>query len=167
MIFRKASCRDIQEILKIIEEAKVSISELGIDQWQNGYPNRQILEDDISNGNSYVLLKDNIIIGTVAIIFGNENAYETIYDGQWLSNKDYATLHRIAIHSDHKGFGFASVVYNEAKRICLNSGIHGIRIDTHEGNIPMQRSLSKSGFEYCGIVFLEDGSKRLAYESLF
>ena len=30
MVFRKASCRDIQEILKIIEEAKVSISELGL-----------------------------------------------------------------------------------------------------------------------------------------
>ncbi len=167
MVFRKASCRDIDDILNIIDEAKLSIRELGIDQWQNGYPNRQILEDDISNGNSYVFLKDNAIIGTVAIIFGNEKAYETIYDGQWLGNGDYATIHRIAIHSDHKGYGFASVIYDKAKRICLNSGIHSIRVDTHEGNLPMQRSLAKNGFNYCGIVFLEDSSKRLAYEILF
>ena len=42
-----------------------------------------------------------------------------------------------------------------------------IRIDTHEDNKPMRRFLEKCGFKFCGIIYLEDGSKRLAYEKLF
>ena len=45
-----------------------------------------------------------------------------------------------------------------------------IRIDTHEGNLPMQRALEKSGFARCGTIFLkggaEDGDPRIAFEKL-
>ena len=39
-----------------------------------------------------------------------------------------------------------------------------IRIDTHRDNIPMQKALSKAGFSYRGIIYLESGAERLAYE---
>ena len=39
-----------------------------------------------------------------------------------------------------------------------------LRIDTHEKNIPMQRCLAKNGFARCGIIYLEDGDPRIAYQ---
>ena len=42
----------------------------------------------------------------------------------------------------------------------------GIRVDTHEGNIPMRKMLEKQGFVYCGVIHLADGSPRVAYQYL-
>lgn len=42
--------------------------------------------------------------------------------------------------------------------------IDSIRIDTHRDNKPMQHLLNKNGFRYCGIIYLEDGDERLAYQ---
>ena len=39
-------------------------------------------------------------------------------------------------------------------------------MDTHEDNISMQRLLEKNNFKYCGIIYLEDGNKRIAFEKL-
>ena len=55
--------------MKILKQAQNYLREQGIDQWQNNYPNKWVIKKDIDNNNSYVLLKDNIIIGTVAVIF--------------------------------------------------------------------------------------------------
>lgn len=41
-----------------------------------------------------------------------------------------------------------------------------LRIDTHEDNKVMQHVLEKYGFVRCGIVYVSDGSPRIAYELL-
>lgn len=39
-----------------------------------------------------------------------------------------------------------------------------MRIDTHENNKVMQHLIKKNGFQECGIIYVEDGSPRIAYE---
>ena len=39
-----------------------------------------------------------------------------------------------------------------------------LRIDTHRDNRIMQHLIRKHGFTYCGIIWLQDGTERLAYE---
>lgn len=39
-----------------------------------------------------------------------------------------------------------------------------LRADTHRDNLPMQRVLEKAGFSLRGVIYVEDGSERLAYE---
>ena len=51
----KTSKKDIDRVMVIIGEARQSIGKLGIDQWQYGYPNREIIKDDVSKGFSYVV----------------------------------------------------------------------------------------------------------------
>ena len=166
MEFRKAVETDINNIMDIIRQAQAYFRQQGIDQWQNNYPNYETIKNDIANEYGYVLLKDNIIVGTVAIIFDGEKSYETIYNGKWLYDGPYATIHRIAVHSQYKGLGLGSVILKNVEDICLNRGVKSIRVDTHEDNLSMQRLLQKNKFEYCGIIYLEDNSKRLAFEKL-
>lgn len=165
--FRKAVETDIDSILNIIRHAQAYFKEQGIDQWQNGYPNYETIKSDIDNQYGYVLLKDRDIVATVALIFDGEKSYETIYEGSWISSEEeYATIHRIAVHSDYKGLGLGSIIINKIEDICSSRGINSIRVDTHEDNLSMQRLLYKNGFKYCGIIYLEDNSKRLAFEKL-
>ena len=50
--------------------------------------------------------------------------------------------------------------------MCLQSDIYSIKVDTHKQNESMKKMLSNNGFQYCGIIFLEDGSERVAYEKV-
>ena len=55
MNFRKSTFNDVDRILEIIEKAKIELRKLDLDQWQNGYPNREVIENDVKLGISYVL----------------------------------------------------------------------------------------------------------------
>ena len=164
MEFRKSTKSDIANIISIIKQAQVYFKEERIDQWQNNYPNAETINNDIYRNESYVLLKDNKIVATAAISFDGEKTYDTIYDGQWLSNNEFAVIHRIAVDNSRKGSGLSSEIIKQVEQLCLDKGINSIKIDTHEENIPMQNLLKKNDFKYCGIIYLEDGNKRIAFE---
>ena len=166
MEFRMADYKDIDDIMNIIFKAQENFRNKKIDQWQNNYPNHEIIREDIKNKNSYVLLKDGIIIGTVYLSFNEEPTYKKIYKGQWLSNGQYAVIHRMAVDSEYKGLGLASLMMKYMEDICLSKNIHSIKVDTHSENLSMQRSLEKNGYKYCGIIYLEDGNERVAFEKL-
>jgi len=166
MELRKSSKSDVENIMKIIHQAQDYFKKNGIDQWQNNYPSEDTILHDINNKISYVLIKDDKIVGTAAISFDKESTYDIIYDGNWISNDKYAVIHRIAIDNEHKGLGLASIILKNVEDMCINKNIKSIKIDTHEQNLSMQKLLKKSGFKYCGVIYLEDRSKRLAFEQV-
>jgi ribosomal protein S18 acetylase RimI-like enzyme len=166
MEFRKAVEVDVNSIMNIIKQAQDYFKEQGINQWQNNYPNVETVKNDISNKDGYVLVKDNMVVGTVTVIFGEEKNYKSIYDGKWMSNHKYAVIHRIAVDSNNKGLGLSSVILKNIEEICLNMGVHSIRVDTHKENMSMLKLLEKNGFQYCGIIYLEDNSERIAFEKI-
>lgn len=166
MKFRKSVKTDIYDILKIIKQAQDYFKENGINQWQNNYPNIETITCDIENENSYVLLKDDTVIATTAVIFDGEETYESIYDGRWLTSDRYATIHRIAVDNSYKGLGISSEIIRYIEKICRDKNIFSIKIDTHEENESMKNLLKKNNFEYCGVIYLNDGSKRIAFEKL-
>lgn len=164
--FRKSVKEDINYIMDIIKQAQAYLREKGIPQWQNGYPNSEIISRDIEDNNSYVLVRDGRIVGTAVISFEGEKTYDCIYNGQWLSDKPYAVIHRIAVDSSLKGQGFAAVILAEAEKLCLKRSVHSLKVDTHEKNLSMQTLLKKNGYIYCGIIYLEDKSERVAFEKV-
>lgn len=166
MKFRKAVETDIKYTMNIIKQAQNYFKEQGIDQWQDNYPNIETIKNDVNNGESYVLLKENNIVATVAVSFNGEKNYETIYEGKWLTSGEFAVIHRIAVDNSYKGLGLASEIIKSVEKLCLNNEVHSIKIDTHEENMSMQNLLKKNGFKYCGIIYLEDKSERIAFEKI-
>lgn len=164
MNFRKSVKSDITHIIRIIKQAQQYFKEHGINQWQNNYPNEDVIYNDIVKKHSYVLENDGNIIATSVISFEREKTYDNIYDGQWITDGQYAVIHRIAVDNAYKGLGISHKIIKYAEEICIEKGVRSIRVDTHEQNIPMQKLLKKNGFKYCGIIFLEDSAKRVAFE---
>lgn len=162
MDIRLAFPNEVGPIMTIIEGAKEVIAAYGSDQWQDGYPNADVIIEDIIKGQGYVALVDNQIVAYTAVIYGNEEAYNAIYEGQWLNdNKDYITFHRIAVAKDSQGQAIAQTF--------LQGLIEGhdqtdFRCDTHEKNLAMQHIMTKLGFTYCGKVPL--AGVRLAYQKI-
>ena len=166
MEFRKSIKSDLDNIMIIIKEAQKYFKENNIDQWQDNYPNEETILNDINNETSYVLVKDNNIVATASISFEEEKTYKNI-DGNWLTNDRYVVIHRNAVSNDYKGLRLSSTILDNAKALALKNSIHSIKIDTHKDNKAMQRVLKKNNFTYCGIIYLEDNSERIAFEKTF
>jgi RimJ/RimL family protein N-acetyltransferase len=167
MEFRKAAASDVEDIMKIIKQAQAYFKENCVNQWQNNYPNNETIKNDIDKGYGYVLEDNGEIIGTVAVCFNGEKTYDIIYGGEWISSGEYAVIHRMAVDNAYKGAGLSSVIIKHIENICLDKGVHSIKIDTHSENTSMQRVIKKNNFEYCGIIYVEDKSSRLAFEKIF
>lgn len=166
MQFQRAKLEHLGQIMEIIGEAQAFFRQNGIDQWQDGYPNREVIVGDIAAGNSYVVLQAGEVAATAALVFGGDPNYAEIYEGRWLSSLDYGALHRIAVRSKYKGQGVAALIIEEMVTLCLERGVGSMRGDTHRDNLPMQRMLQKNGFTPCGVIFLADGSPRVAFERI-
>ena len=167
MIFRKTTYADIPTVLTIIKQAQHYLKSQQIDQWQNGYPNEPSLAADIDHGYSYVMEENGTIVGTLALIFDPEPTYTHIYEGTWKTTDTcYATLHRVAVADEWKGMGIAGKMLAKVEQICHTHSVSSIRMDTHRENLSMQRMMQKNGFVYCGVIYLEDGAKRLAFEKM-
>ena len=164
LALRYTKLEDIERVMEIIKQAQQYFKEKGINQWQNGYPNAKVIENDIKNGHSFVLIKNNKIVGTIAISFEGEATYNKIFEGAWKSNDNYAVIHRIAVDQELKGIGLSSEMIKQTELMCNKKSVRSIKVDTHEDNQAMQRSLIKNGFDYCGVIYLADGSKRVAFE---
>ncbi len=160
--FRKATATDILKIWAIIQQAIVRRKNDGSQQWQDGYPNEDVIKQDITKGIGYVLIDDNIVAGYAAILFNDEPAYEQL-KGTWLTNGDFAVVHRVAISDDYLGKGLAQKIFLFAEDLAKGNKIFSIKVDTNFDNIPMLKILEKLGYTYCGEVTFRS-SFRKAFE---
>ena len=160
MIIRKSTHGDLPAIQEIYVNAKAFMRENGNpNQWKGDYPNAFDAEQDIKDGIGYVCEENGEILGVFAFKIGVEPTYNTIYDGKWQNDLPYAFMHRIAVL--HHGKGVVDFCINECFKVFPN-----LKIDTHRDNIPMQKCLCRNGFRPCGIIYLENGDERIAFQKI-
>ena len=164
---RKTEVREFDALMPIFDEARTTIASLGINQWQNGYPNRTVIMADIEKSQSYCVLLDGEICGTFALITDGEPTYNEIFDGEWLTGdgrEHYFAIHRVAISVKHRGRGISTAIIEFCAERAREAKKASLRIDTHAGNVVMRKMLEKHSFSHCGDIRLESGDERVAYE---
>ena len=160
MKIRLSNENDIELILRLYDDAREFMKMTGNPtQWKNGGPNKQTLVADIIEGASYVVECDGEILATFYFRIGEDPTYCNIYNGEWLDISPYAVIHRVVVSGNARGKGISSFIFNECFKKYPN-----IKIDTHKDNLPMQKALSKSGFVRCGVIYLENGDERIAFQ---
>ena len=160
MLIRKTVEADLEQIGEIYKNAKKFMRETGNpQQWNTGRPNIETAREDMEKGIGYVAEENGEILAVFMFSIALDPTYAKIYDGAWLSDAPYGVIHRIAVAK--QGQGIVGKCINECFAHCQN-----LRMDTHRDNLPMQRALLKHGFQYCGIIHLENGDERLAYQKI-
>ncbi len=156
-MIRRATAEDLPEILRVYAAARAYMKANGNpNQWGDSHPAQPLLEEDIRLGRLYVDDTDGVH-GVFALVFGEDPTYAVIEGGRWLNDAPYATIHRIAADGEKPGVFGRSIAFCRAQ--CGN-----LRIDTHHDNRTMQHLVEKAGFARCGIIYVEDGSPRIAYQ---
>ena len=157
-VIRRSRPEQLDEIMEIYAGARTFMAEHGNPtQWGITHPTREMVEGDIEKGLGYVCMAGDRIAAVFHYRLGEDATYRVIEDGNWLNDRPYGVVHRIASAGIAKG----------AASYCLEWALEqsgNLRIDTHRNNAVMQSLLKKLGFTYCGIIHVEDGSERLAYQ---
>ena len=154
---RTARPGDLKRIEEIYAYARRFMAQTGNpNQWGNKNPPTEQLVEDIRERNLFVVEDSGGIHGVFYFWIGEDPTYQIISEGSWLSDQTYGTIHRIA--GDGAGGIFAA-----ALGFCRRQISH-LRIDTHHDNLVMQHVVEKHGFQRRGIIYISDGSPRIAYE---
>ena len=160
--FRKASTSEIPQIWIILQQAIARRKKDGSNQWQDGYPNPEVIKNDIDKNAGFVLTEGDTIIGYSALLINDEPAYEKI-EGKWLTNGDFIVFHRVAISETHLGKGLAKKLLGFIEEFAISNDIYSVKADTNFDNFAMIAIFEKMGYSYCGEVHFR-GSARKAYE---
>lgn len=170
---RRAESADMDALLDILEQAKAYLRESGVDQWQEGYPNREALAADIEAGRGWLFecVDNGEIAGYECVAMTPEVCYREI-DGAWLTEgENYAVIHRAMAAARYRGTRLAAEMFSFAAELAAGMGRLSVRVDTHRDNKAMNRLCEKQGFTYCGVVDLglvdpASDSLRNAYEKI-
>ncbi len=158
MEIRKALLEEIPEVMKIYEKAREFMTEHGNPtQWMNGYPSKEIVTEDCINGELYVCVSEEKLAGVFMFTMRPDLTYKEIFQGKWLNDNPYGTMHRMASSGIKKGVSSFCLKWCFEK--CGN-----VRGDTHEDNYVMQNVFEKNGFKRCGIIYTADQTPRIAYQ---
>jgi hypothetical protein len=102
--FRKATTSEIPVIWNILQQAIARRKQDESEQWQDGYPNLQSVQNEVEKGQGFVLTEGETLIGYSAVIINDESEYAKI-KGEWLSNDDFVACHRVALSENYLGKG--------------------------------------------------------------
>lgn len=164
---RKATLDDLDTVWDIIKNAKKLLKEDGSDQWQNGYPTRLSMEQDIESESCYLLIYGGKVVGTGTLMLQGDTHYAYIVDGKWNhAGHPFATINRIAITSGYRGKHFANYIMSTLISFAYMNGVRNIRISTHEKNARVHSLVLSFGFIKRGKVYTgpTDKDLRNAYE---
>lgn len=159
LTIREARAADIPAILPVLEAARgIMVASGNTSQWQAGYPAAGDILRDIARGGGFVVLEGERIVAYFAFLPSPEPTYSVIYGGRWLDDtRPYHVIHRLASYPEVHGIFRTVLDWCSARE-------ENLRIDTHRDNHIMQRVIAAAGFTCCGIIWLTDGTERLAYE---
>lgn len=163
-IFRRAEVTDLPVIEKILKDAVARMLAEGKQQWNESYPNAVHVLADIARDVAFVLEAGGEVVAYGAVVLDGEPAYDDL-EGEWLSDLEYVVVHRIAVSQKAQGNGVGARFMKAVEFYAAEKGIGSFRIDTNFDNFAMLRLIEKCGFEYCGEVKYERGSRK-AFEKL-
>lgn len=163
-----ANNTDLNGIMEIVKDAQIHLAAQQIDQWQNGYPNEAVMKQDLANKESYVVKDERATLMGIAMFTTRREPTYSAIDGAWLTaeNSVYGVIHRMAVSNNFRKRGVAKFIFKTCEQKLADGKIESMRIDTHEQNTEMQALLKYLDYVYCGVILLENGDRRLAFEKI-
>lgn len=132
MKIEKAHISDLEHLLSITKSCAKFMIENGIFQWNEHYPSNEVLLNDINLNQLWKLVENNLIIGLIVLTEVEDKEYKSV---KWLTeNENNLYVHRLAIHPNFQGKGFAQKLMNFAENYAIENIYNSIRLDTFSQN---------------------------------
>jgi len=152
---RKANIEDINIVVDIYKKAINAMEENGIFQWDNIYPNEEILQEDIQKNQMFLGEIDGKI---VSIFVLNQEFDEEYKNGNWNYWRcSFVVIHRFCINANFQNSGIGTKTMNIIEEISKENNIETIRLDTFSLNPYALKMYKKLGYINVGEVLWRKG----------
>lgn len=156
-MIRKATFTDIDAVLTLTKACANHMINNNIFQWNENYPSRMAFENDVERNELSVLIEENEVVGCVVISTHMDEEYHPI---NWMtSNEKNLYIHRLAVHPNHQGKGFAQQLMDYAENFAIENGFHSIRLDTFSKNHRNQKFYELRGYQRLGTIYFPKQSE--------
>ena len=155
MEFRPATIGDLDALVSLYGAATQDMREKGIDQWDEYYPDREILAEDVESGDMTLGLLD----GRLACAWVVNREYEPEYElGAWEHTEgDFCVLHRLCVNPQLQGRGLARQAMARMEKNARDQGFDSVRLDVFSQNLHAQRLYERLGYRRTGEVRFRKG----------
>ena len=155
MEFRTATIDDLDVLVALYGAATQDMLRQGIDQWDEYYPDREILTEDVESGDMTLGLLD----GEPACAWVVNREYEPEYvSGAWEhTGGDFCVLHRLCVNPELQGRGLARQAMARMEKNALDKGFDSVRLDVFSQNLHAQRLYERLGYKRTGEVRFRKG----------
>ena len=160
-MIRKASLKDIDKLLEITKACATQMITQNIFQWNEFYPNKEAFLNDVKRSELYVLELENMIIGCITISTFMDEEYISV---SWLTpNANNIYIHRLAIHPNHQGKGYAQKLMDYAEIYAKKNVYTSVRLDTFSQNPKNLKFYDLRGYKRLEGIYFPRQSDHLFY----
>lgn len=121
----------VSSVMEVIHACIHTMRQTGIFQWDEIYPNREQIEEDVRARSLYVALEKGNCCGAVCLNEKQEKAYRQV---EWCGSKPVLVVHRLCVDPAFQGLGIAGQLMDYAEDLALQRRYASIRLDAYAGN---------------------------------
>ena len=130
--FQKAMLNDLDNIYQIYVDAIAEMNRNSIPQWDERYPDREILNEDIAKGELFVGFIDDKIASAYVV---NAECDEQYVNGSWeFPQAKFYVIHRLCVNPKFQNKGIGTLVMRHIEESLKAEGIESIRLDAFSQN---------------------------------
>lgn len=145
--------QDLDEILELSRSCARKMNEMGIHQWHEDYPSREVFESDLEQKELYCYKEGNEIAGVITL---NEKVDDSYHNINWkIESGKHLVVHRLAVHPKFQGRGIAKKIMDFAEQKAKNENYSSIKLDAYSLNEINLSFYKKRGYEKLGQIYLE------------
>ncbi len=146
--YSKANINQLDKIFELYSAAIENMEKQNIHQWDEIYPDKEILRQDILKEQMYIGKIDN----NIAVCFVlNEECDEEYKNGKWnYPDSKFCVIHRLCVNPEFQNQGIASKTMDYIEKICKKAGYDSIRLDCFTENPYSQKLYNKAGYTITG-----------------
>jgi ribosomal protein S18 acetylase RimI-like enzyme len=148
MRIEQAGLRDAPRVMELITLCTEHMRADGIDQWDDVYPNLQIVEDDARAGALFVAREDVTCVASVCLSDVQPEEFRPLpwrYEGVPI-----LVIHRLCVHPEWQRRGVARGLMDFAENYAAQHDFASIRLDAYTGNPRALALYERRGYRRVG-----------------
>ena len=154
IMIRTAHFNDLDVLHCIVRAATRHMDEQGIPQWDEIYPNREILLKDVEKQELHVIEVEGRVTGIVVINDYQSPEYKSV---QWMYHGRALVVHRLTIHPAYQRKGLATRLMDFVEDTALAENYDCIRLDAFIHNPAAFTLYENRGYRKAGSVRFRKG----------
>jgi len=148
--FCKANEGDLDSVFQVFVSAIEEMNRNNIPQWDELYPDREILKEDISKNQLYLGMTD----GDIACVYVVNSECDSEYEnGDWqCPDASFCVIHRLCVNPKFQKRSIGKITVRHIEAELIKQGVETIRLDAFTLNPYALRMYDKLGYVKVGYV---------------